>query len=330
MNLSPLVSFCVVTFNHEKYIKCALESVLAQTYSPLELIISDDCSTDNTPQIIDQVLANYRGPHKIRILNNEKNLGMIGNYNQTFLAAKGELLFTAAGDDVFLHDRAQVIVDAWNKHDQRPTLIASSFLDIDGNGEQIGERILQEGILECSRAQFFRLPNPLTSTGPGAVMVYSRQMIDVFGPISELDAVEDLITVRRARLLGNILTVRKVLVKYRRTGMSNRTKEFQQYRKQSKFGYYSLKQICTDLDTIAETIHEDELKELKEILHASLIGTRRTFDMWENNFVLRAQAFWVLSRYGRILFTHPSKFFGHLIAVFNPQLGCKIWRKNKR
>ena len=47
-NERPLVSFCIVTYNQEKYIRAAIEGALKQTYSPMEIIISDDCSTDGT------------------------------------------------------------------------------------------------------------------------------------------------------------------------------------------------------------------------------------------------------------------------------------------
>lgn len=71
-----LVSFYIITFNHSQYIEEALSSALSQTYSPLQIAISDDASTDDTCQKIEHLLQEYQGPHKITYLKNKKNLGI--------------------------------------------------------------------------------------------------------------------------------------------------------------------------------------------------------------------------------------------------------------
>lgn len=59
MEKLPLVSVCLIAYNQEKYVEKAIDSIFAQTYSPLEIILSDDCSTDNTLIII-KALLNYK------------------------------------------------------------------------------------------------------------------------------------------------------------------------------------------------------------------------------------------------------------------------------
>ena len=71
---SPLVSICIPSYNGEKWIREAIDSALAQTYKPLEIVIVDDASTDNTLEII----QSYRDP-RIRIEVNKKNLGQNKN-----------------------------------------------------------------------------------------------------------------------------------------------------------------------------------------------------------------------------------------------------------
>ena len=68
ISVKPLISYCLITYNQEKYIKEAVLSALSQTYHPLEIIISDDCSTDNTFDIVRETINNYLGGHNI-ILN---------------------------------------------------------------------------------------------------------------------------------------------------------------------------------------------------------------------------------------------------------------------
>lgn len=92
----PLVSVLMTAFNREKYIAEAIESVLATSYSNFELIIVDDCSTDNTFKII-QLYAD-KG-NFIHIYQNEKNLGDYPNRNKAATYAKGDFLVYLDSDD---------------------------------------------------------------------------------------------------------------------------------------------------------------------------------------------------------------------------------------
>ncbi|MCK5536618.1 MAG: glycosyltransferase, partial [Bacteroidales bacterium] len=64
LDKKPLISFTLFAYNQEKYIQEAVEGALSQTYSPLEIVISDDCSTDRTFEIIKELTEDYSGPHK--------------------------------------------------------------------------------------------------------------------------------------------------------------------------------------------------------------------------------------------------------------------------
>ena len=82
-------------FKQERFIEEAVRSALSQDYSPLEIVISDDCSPDNTFSIIEELIANYNGPHKIVLNRNERNLGLAENINgQTLELGSGELATT--------------------------------------------------------------------------------------------------------------------------------------------------------------------------------------------------------------------------------------------
>ncbi|HWY76817.1 MAG TPA: glycosyltransferase family A protein, partial [Verrucomicrobiae bacterium] len=61
----PLLTFAVCSFNQERFIGEAVEAALAQTYAPLEVVLSDDCSKDKTFEIMRGLAASYRGPHSI-------------------------------------------------------------------------------------------------------------------------------------------------------------------------------------------------------------------------------------------------------------------------
>jgi len=93
----PLVSFILVAYKQENFIREAVRGALLQTYEPLEIIISDDCSPDRTFEFIKEEVSAYNGPHKVILNRNAKNMGIGGNYNQAFQLAHGELFVTAGG-----------------------------------------------------------------------------------------------------------------------------------------------------------------------------------------------------------------------------------------
>lgn len=93
-----LVSVCMITYDHEEFISEAIEGVLMQkTNFPIELIIGEDFSTDNTRKIILEYAEKY--PDIIRSLLPECNLGMMKNFIKTMEAAKGKYIALCEGDD---------------------------------------------------------------------------------------------------------------------------------------------------------------------------------------------------------------------------------------
>lgn len=93
----PKVSVCMIAFNHAAYIKQAIESILAQEVDfSLELVIGDDCSTDNTAAICQEFAQ--RDP-RVRMLPRERNLGVMPNFTRTLRACEGEYIAVCEGDD---------------------------------------------------------------------------------------------------------------------------------------------------------------------------------------------------------------------------------------
>lgn len=92
------VSVFMITYNHEPYIRQALDSVLLQEFDgEWEIVIGEDCSTDATRSILLEYRAKY--PQKIRLLLPEKNLGMMRNGIETYRACQGEYVAVLEGDD---------------------------------------------------------------------------------------------------------------------------------------------------------------------------------------------------------------------------------------
>lgn len=95
--MSDLVSIIMPSYNTGRFIKESIESVLAQTYSNWELIIVDDCSPDNTDDIVAPYLTDYR----IRYIKNEKNSGAAVSRNRALREAKGKWIAFLDSDDLW-------------------------------------------------------------------------------------------------------------------------------------------------------------------------------------------------------------------------------------
>ncbi|HET6559127.1 MAG TPA: glycosyltransferase [Prolixibacteraceae bacterium] len=105
---NPLVSIIVVTYNSEKYVLETLESAKAQTYRNIELIITDDCSTDHTVEICrNWLIENKHHFGNAVIITAEKNTGIAPNCNRGLYASKGQWINFIAGDDMLYKNRIQ-------------------------------------------------------------------------------------------------------------------------------------------------------------------------------------------------------------------------------
>ena len=114
---NPLVSIVVITYNSGKYIFEGLKSIESQTYENIEVIISDDCSTDNTVEICKEWINNNKNKFKrVELIEAIKNTGVAGNLNRGIKASNGEWIKTLSGDDKLLPNTIQGYVDFINSH----------------------------------------------------------------------------------------------------------------------------------------------------------------------------------------------------------------------
>lgn len=109
----PLVTFVLVAYNQEKFIREAVEGAFAQTYTPLEIILSDDFSPDRTFSIMQEMAEAYRGPHSVRAVQTQPNLGIIQHVLMRGREAQGEIVVMGAGDDVSKPNRVAVLAQAF-------------------------------------------------------------------------------------------------------------------------------------------------------------------------------------------------------------------------
>lgn len=216
----PLVTFALMTYNQEQLVEDAVAGALAQTYAPLEIILSDDCSTDRTFSIMAKMVEGYAGPHQVRLNRNPHNLGLIGHINALFEMAKGNIFVLAAGDDVSVPERTARAVEVFER-DPSVMMVHSDVIKLNRAGQELG--VWRPPI--AGKSDDLLAMAASFGIHIGATGAYRMQVQERFGPIREDEAYEDLVFGFRARLLGQLAYIESPLVRYRvDTGLSSKQK----------------------------------------------------------------------------------------------------------
>lgn len=219
-NDNPLISFCLFAYNQERFIREAVEGAFSQTYSPLEIVLSDDCSTDRTFKIIEEMAAIYHGLHRIVLNRNPKNLGVGGHVNRVMEMAQGVLVVAAAGDDISYPQRTKALYGEWLKQNKRPTLIHSDYNIINEKGVMVEESkprcsfagCRSEGIKDIK--EFVQGEHPASGI-IGATQAWSCQLFRKIGPLKKDVFFEDKIICFRSLITGGFAYVPQKLICYR-------------------------------------------------------------------------------------------------------------------
>lgn len=215
----PVLTLAVAAFNHERFIRDAIEGAFAQTYSPLEIILSDDASEDRTFAIMQEMAAAYGGPHAVVLNRNPTNSGVASHMSRIFSIATGELVVANAGDDISLPHRVDAIWQAWEAGSRKFPGVHSRVIPMDQWGDtavakpvRLGNDMFQfeDGLAAAS--QFLRMETPVIL---GATAAWHRGLVERFGPLPPAVAYEDMALGFRARLLGGMIFIDDPLVLYR-------------------------------------------------------------------------------------------------------------------
>lgn len=218
---NPLVTIICVCYNQARFVTEALDSVVAQTYQHIELIVIDDGSSDGSSKVIKQWIAAH--PETVMLLNGA-NIGYCKTFNKAAALAKGKYLIDLAADDILLPNRVEVGVKAL----ESTPLAGVTFSDaehVDEAGIKISLHsdrfphaiILSGDIYEKLIARFF-ICSP--------TMMFSRAMFNELGGYDETLMYEDFdFWIRSSRKYHYIYTP-EVLVKKRKVAGSLFAKQF--------------------------------------------------------------------------------------------------------
>lgn len=210
----PLVSVIVPNYNHARYLEQRLDSVFNQTYLNFEVIILDDCSTDNSLEVINRYKDN---PHLSQIVVNETNSGSVfKQWDKGIKLAKGELIWIAESDDYCELNLLEELVREWSKHtDVALVYTPACFVDDDG----VKYRIPPQG-----RAQYYngveyvkRYLSMYNYVENASEVIFARQAaLNVSPAYIQMKGAGDYQFWTEIALQGSVVIVHKVLSYFRR------------------------------------------------------------------------------------------------------------------
>ena len=210
--IGPLMSFVLIAYNQEKFIRDAVIGAFSQTFSPLEIILSDDCSSDRTFEIMEELANDYEGQHKIILNRNKHNLGLAAHVNKVMTIVQSDLVVLAAGDDVSFPERAQA---SWDLLSSNSDCTAVSFSTITFTKDY--DTIARPTSLANSFEKYSidQLIKNCEFHINGAARTFRRSVFEKFGPLSPDSPTEDSTILLRCLLAGPVIKHNDPLVYYR-------------------------------------------------------------------------------------------------------------------
>ena len=184
----PLVSVICLSYNHEAYVVEALNSVINQTYPNVELLIADDCSTDNSVEVIQNWLENHPEVH---FLANEKNLGNTKTFNQLAKKAKGEFIIDLAADDILLPNCIENQIKTFqNSKYKNLGIVYGNLIEIDEKGNFISNYYTEEDHPESGN--IYKMVIGRTTKICSVSSMIKKSVLEKLGYYDENLAYEDL------------------------------------------------------------------------------------------------------------------------------------------
>ena len=211
---NPKVTIVICTYNHQAFIRETIDSVLAQSYSNLEIVITDDGSTDDTPRLLQEYAQ--RLPDKIKIVLSNTNTGIPANFNRGLAQRTGELLVCMDGDDLLLSRKIEQQVTFLQQHSEA----TGCYHDVDVLESETGRilgrmSLLYNGTASLKQGRLKEWLVPRNFFLPGAIM-YRSSACPAHGYDERLKYLSEVVFYAEVFRTGLLLSMPDVLMRYRR------------------------------------------------------------------------------------------------------------------
>lgn len=278
---SPLVSVVALCFNHAPYVIECLNSIKRQTYTPIELIIIDDCSTDESVAIIDQWIAENH--YKCKFIARERNGGICKALNQALSLLNGEFVSIIATDDLWMENKIEQQIKIFlDSPEKNIGVVYSDAYQIDEKGKLLDTLFIstyrpflkdfEENLFSTLlKGNFIPAPSTLIKrTCYDKVGVYDEELCyedyDMWLRIAQhYDFAYSQIIHTKYRVLGNSLSRRM----HHQLSLARYESDFKIYRKclqSPNLSSQDLHLLTTLISDCVETLHEKQSPRILEHL----------------------------------------------------------------
>lgn len=238
---NALVSIVMATYNGENFLNEQVASLINQTYQSIEIIIVDDCSTDNTKTIIKQLISKHGN---IKFVENEKNVGVTKTFENGIMQTSGEFIAFCDQDDIWMPNKIELLVKNIGKEDA----IYHNSLLVDAHGKSLNSEFT--GIMKM-KSYYSGSSFLLSNSVPGHTMMVRKKFVMDILPIPH-NILFDLWIGFAAAANNGIKYVDKILVHYRQhnnnvigTNKSSNKKRKRSKNEEFEFKKYELLQLST-------------------------------------------------------------------------------------
>uniref|UniRef100_UPI004049E02D glycosyltransferase family 2 protein n=1 Tax=Flavobacterium sp. TaxID=239 RepID=UPI004049E02D len=280
MQNNPLVSVICLSYNHASFVVDALESVLNQSYANIELIIADDCSTDNSKAVIEDWLKKHPN---ILFLPNDVNLGNTKTFNNAAKHAKGNYFIDLAADDILLPNCVELQIKAFQNSDHTNLGIVYANINlVNENGKFISVYYNEDENPESG--DIYEMVISRSTKICSVASMIKKEVFETVGYYDESLAYEDLDLWVRASRIFNFEYIPKVLAQKRELPTSLSAHFSKKNNKITKHLHLSTLKIFEKIISLNKTKKEHEAVlgrmkfEMYKLIHSrSLISLIKLF-----------------------------------------------------
>jgi glycosyltransferase involved in cell wall biosynthesis len=208
----PLTSICIPSYNAEKFIGDTIRSILAQTYQNLEIIVCDDCSTDNTLQVV----KSFTDP-RIAVYVNEHNLGCTENYNKALSYAQGTYVKLLCDDDIMAPQCVEKQVAAFEQNKDKNIVMVTGNRAIVNEAGKLLFKIIhfpRSGIIEGRKAVRRSIRSGRNIFGEPGLPLLKAEVVRKTEPLT-IKYCNDLELWCKVLLHGNLFAINDILFSFR-------------------------------------------------------------------------------------------------------------------
>jgi glycosyltransferase involved in cell wall biosynthesis len=212
------ISVAMCTYNGADFLPAQLESILAQSQRPDEIVVCDDGSTDGTRALLERFAAESPVPVSLRF--NEKNLGSVKNFEQAIRLCSGDVIALSDQDDVWHQDKLKLIEDEFTKTSSTGLVFSDAEI-VDENLNPLNRRMWDEVGFDAQKRKMLRNGRALEVlitgwTVTGATMAFRSRFVNICLPIPDgIAMIHDGWIALTVGCVASVVALDEPLIRYR-------------------------------------------------------------------------------------------------------------------